>query len=186
MSPDSPPPSPRPPHPLTVALIARLRDEGGTRVVELGAGSGRNTRALVDAGITVVGLGRGAGAQAAIATHALLHGTPASITHELEAIARSLVSNAPLYATFGSVQDRRYGIGEELEPFVYALRDGDEAGIAHAFFDRARLLTLLESGWTIESMQEMGVDGIAGTWAHREAPLQGAVHWFVVARKRAS
>jgi hypothetical protein len=36
----------------------------------------------------------------------------------------------------------------------------------------------------IESLDEHGVDEVAGAWAHREHPLTGAAHWFVIAQKR--
>jgi len=182
---DSPQPSPRPPHPLALALIERLRHSPAPIVVELGAGSGRNTRAMTAAGITVLTPGpHTVKAQGAIATHALLHGTPAGIAQQLETLAGQLCAGAPLYGTFGSVRDARFGWGDEIEPHVYATRDGDEAGVMHTFFDERRLRGLLEPLWEIESLREVDVDEIAGTWAHGNDPLRGAVHWFAVATKR--
>jgi hypothetical protein len=184
MSPDSPPPSPRPPHPLALALIERLRAQPAARIVEIGSGDGRNTRALVAAGLEVVQLSGSSGAAAAITTHALLHGTPDSIADDLRAIRDALASGGVFTGTFGSARDARCGAGERLEPYVYAARDGDEKGVAHAYFNGERLRALLASDWEIESMEEVDVDTIAGTWAHRQAPLHNAVHWFVVATKR--
>lgn len=183
MSPDSPPPSPRPPHPLALALIERLRAQPGARVVEIGAGDGRNTRALVAAGLDLAPLLGTTGATAAITTHALLHGTPDEIAGNLRAIGDALAPGGVFVGTFGSARDARCGVGERLEPYVYAARDGDEKGVPHAYFNEERLVELL-SGWEIESMEEVDVDTIAGTWAHRQAPLHQAVHWFVVALKR--
>lgn len=185
MSPDSPPPSPRPPHPLAVALIERLRSQPRSRVVELGAGSGRNTRALRSAGLRVVAPGKAVEpAAGALSTHDLLHGTPASIARRLRLVAGDLAAGAPLFATFGSVRDARYGQGAMIEPFVFAPTSGDECGVAHAYFDEARLRQLIEPLWIIDSIREVDVDAIAGTWAHPTTPLHGAVHWFVGARKR--
>lgn len=184
MSPDSPPPTLRPPHPLALELIERMRAQPGARVLEVGAGSGRNTRALTAAGLEVVSIESGVPAQAALATHALLHGTPLTIAAVLREIAGAVFPGAPLFATFGSVRDARYGKGFELEPHVYAAHDGDEAGVAHAYFDEGRLRSLLESDWTIDLLKEVGVDAIAGSWAHVQAPLRNAVHWFAVATKR--
>lgn len=184
MSPDSPEPARRPPHPLALDLIERLRDRTGARVLEVGAGSGRNTHALVAAGLTVCTLPVPQRCAAGLTTHALLHGTPRSIAEQLSAIARALEPGAPLFATFGSVRDARYGIGETHEPHVYVPLDGDEIGVAHAYFDQERLRALLAPHFTIESMHEVEVDNIAGTWAHTGAPLRGAVHWFVVAAAR--
>jgi hypothetical protein len=174
------------PHPLTKALIDRLRARRGAAVLEIGSGSGRNTRALASAGLRVYAP-EDAPAEpcaAALATHALLHGTPQSIAAQLAAIARRLEPGAPLYATFGCVRDARYGEGERLEEFVYAPVDGDERGVAHAFFDQPRLRALLCGEWAVESIEERVVDDVAGRWAHRERPLAGAVHWFVVALRQ--
>jgi hypothetical protein len=186
MNDDSPSSPNRPPHPLAVALIERLRGRSGARVLEIGPGSGRNTRALTAAGMSVQAFGDGAapGATAALATHALLHGTPESIARDLRTIAALLEPDAPFYATFGSVRDARFGNGERLGEHVFAPLDGDEAGVAHTFFTRSMLDTLLESDWHVESIDEVSVDDVAGSWAHLRDPLRGAVHWFALLRKR--
>ncbi|HTC30180.1 MAG TPA: hypothetical protein VK702_05590 [Candidatus Acidoferrum sp.] len=184
MSPDSPEPVPRPPHPLALALIERLRDRPAARVLEVGAGSGRNTRALRAAGLEVRTLPVQDPCAAALTTHALLHGTPASIAAQLDDIADALEPASPLFATFASVSDARYGTGNTLEPHVYEALDGDEVGIAHAYFDETRLRALLSPRFAIESIHETCVDDIAGKWAHERRPLRGAVHWFVVASRR--
>ena len=183
MTAHSPEPVPRPPHPLALALIERLRDRPGARVLEIGAGSGRNTRALVAAGLHVCTLPVDEPAAAALSTHALLHGTPAEIGGRLDALAAALESGAPLFGTFGSTRDARCGTGDEVAAYVYAPRDGDEAGVAHAYFDAPRLRALLAPHFVIESMAEVDVDEIAGQWAHPNDPLHNAVHWFVIARK---
>jgi hypothetical protein len=183
MTPDSPEAVPRPPHPLALDLIERLRDRPGAQVLEVGTGSGRNTRALVAAGLRVHTPPDDGPFAAALSTHALLHGTPASISRALTTIAAALETGAPLYGTFGSTADARYGGGTQLEPYVYAAADGDEVGVAHAYFDESRLRELLARHFNIESMHEVDVDEVAGKWAHQTAPLRGAVHWFVVARR---
>ncbi len=184
MSPDSPELVPRPPHPLALALIERLRERAAACVLEIGAGSGRNTRALRAAGLRACTLPVQQPCAAALTTHALLHGTPASIAAQLDDIADALEPAASLFATFASVRDARYGIGAAIEPHVYAPAQGDEAGVAHAYFDEARLRALLSPRFRIESLREVSVDEVAGTWAHQQAPLHGAVHWFVVADRR--
>lgn len=173
----------RPPHPLALELVERLRAQPGARVLEIGSGDGRNTRALKAAGFEVVQPGT-SDAAAAITTHALLHGTPASIAEALRELAVQLVPGAPLYATFGSARDARCGSGQRLEPYVYAPRDGDETGVAHTYFNEERLRALLAGDWELESLREVDVDTIAGTWAHRQTPLHNAFHWFAVATKR--
>ena len=183
MSPNSPEHgSIRPPHPLCLALIERLRERPGAAIFEIGAGSGRNTRALEAAGFAVNdGVGPFAGA---LSTHALLHGTPDDIREQLAVIARALEPGAPFYVTFGSVHDARYGEGTTLAPFTFAPTEGDEIGVAHAFFDESRLRALLDEHWIVEDLHEHNVDDVAGTWAHEQRPLHNSVHWFALLQKR--
>lgn len=114
----------------------------------------------------------------ALSTHALLHGTPADISALCRAIAARLHPLAPFYATFGSIHDARFGAGARLGDATFAPIDGDEAGVAHTYFDEPALRRMLESDFAIESLEERGVDAIAGNWAHERRPLRGAVHWF--------
>lgn len=184
MSSDSPEHAFRPPHPLALELIERLRNLPGARVLEVGAGSGRNTRALEAAGFTVLTLDDDAMVAGALSTHALLHGTPATIAGALHAIAERLERGGALYGTFGSVRDARCGHGRFIEDGVYAPENGDERGVPHSYFDEKGVRELLNRDWIVESLREVGVDAIAGSWAHQQQPLHDAVHWFVVARRR--
>jgi hypothetical protein len=179
------------PHPLTVLLIERLRDRPRAAILEMGAGSGRNTAALTAAGFSVTAVdddrvatfepdGMFAGA---LSTHALLHGTPATIQRVIGMIARALLAGAPFYATFASKSDARYGEGTLIEPDVFAADTGDEAGVPHVYFDERGVRALLEPLFIIETLEEQSVDEIVGRWAHMEKP-RGAVHWFSRARRR--
>jgi hypothetical protein len=185
----------RPPHPLAAELIAVL-GAGGARVIDFASGSGRNARALRAAGFEVLEIGDAAATAATIertngsfaavlSTHGLLHGRVAAIDAALDAIAAKLEPAGQLFATFGSTRDARFAHGVEIEPFVYAPLDGDERGVAHAFFDDSHLRRLLEGRFALDSVEEQNVDEIAGDWAHREKPLRSSAHWFVRARKRA-
>ena len=177
MNPLSPPG--RPPHPLALALIERLGTRPGARVREIGTGSGRNRDALVAAGFRLRESRR---YDAALSTHALLHGRPVEIAETLAGIAAGLESAAPFFATFGSRRDARFGTGVRIDANSYAPDSGDEAGVTHCYFDEHELRALLEPHFAIESLEETPVDDIAGKWAHAAAPLRGAVHWFVRAR----
>ncbi|MFY9719021.1 MAG: hypothetical protein WAK16_05190 [Candidatus Cybelea sp.] len=195
-----PPASPQPaptiaaPHPLTVRLIERLAPPA--LVLDFASGSGRNTAALNQAGFTVVALDDRTAATpvpfagitgrfaAALSTHGLLHGNVAAVAQRVTDIAALLEKNGLLYATFGSVRDARFGVGERLDEFTFAPSEGDERGVPHAFFDRERLAELLEQDYAIESLEEHAVDEVVGSWAHRQAPLAGAAHWFAIAKVR--
>jgi hypothetical protein len=178
---------------LAVRLIEHLRAGSAARVLEFASGRGRNTEALRAAGLTVVAVDdRTAGSTApldglsgpfaaALSTHGLLHGTPRTIGATLAGIAGLLAKGGPLYATFGSVRDARFGSGERIDEFTYAAESGDERGVAHAFFDRGRLRALLEAHFAILSLEEHDAGRSAGHWAHSERPLSAAVHWFAAA-----
>ncbi len=166
--------------------MRRLR--APARILDLGSGSGRNAAALVAAGYDVLSVPDAARYEAppglfdgAVASHALLHGTSAVVAANLRAVAASLAQNAPLCAAFGSVRDARFGCGKRIDDSTFAPTDGDEAGVPHAFFEEATLLALVARDFEIETIEERNVDRIAGAWAHAQAPLAGAVHWFVIA-----
>jgi len=124
------------------------------------------------------------GFDAAISTHALLHGTPASIAARLGEIARALRPGGLFFATFGSVRDARFGRGTRIDASTWAPESGDERGVAHAYFAATGLRALLARDFAVERADENGVDDVAGTWAHATTPLRDAVHWFVEARRR--
>ena len=110
------------PHPLAQRLIARAADDTlAGPVLEVGTGSGRNTRALVDAGIAVVSVpdetpytqlpGTHENYGAALATHAYLHGASDKVRAGLAELRRVLRRGAPVFLTLGSLRDARYGLG---------------------------------------------------------------------------
>jgi SAM-dependent methyltransferase len=183
-------------HPLAQRLIECLRGERGRRVLDFASGSGRNAAALRDAGFDVIALDDVAAASneplrrmnermaAVLSTHGLLHGTRPAIAARVRAIAAALEDGGWLCATFGSSRDARFGEGERIDDSTYAPIAGDERGVVHTYFSREELRALLEPYFAIESLTEHGVDRVAGSWAHQERPLTGAVHWFVIARRR--
>jgi len=171
-----------------------LRSSGGTSILEIGSGSGRNTQAMRSRGFEVMAVAddridllatevTGRAFDGALSSHGLLHGTRAGIDAVLQSTAAALRSAAPLYATFGSKSDVRYGAGKQIDAGVFVAESGEEAGVAHAFFDRAGLRALLERDFTIIELREESVDRVVGRWAHRSRPT-GSVHWFVRARRK--
>jgi hypothetical protein len=182
-------------HPLAERLIRDAQEHAlDGPVVEVGTGSGRNTRALVDAGIQVLSVpdstpytqlpGGRESYGAALSTHGYLHGATDKLRAGLAELRRVLRPRAPAYLTLGSIRDARYGLGLPFDERTFAPGDGDEAGIPHAYFDRDGVIEIL-FGFEISSMEEVGVEQIAGRWAHPSDELAGRIHWFVVARKKA-
>ena len=185
-------PSPQDAHPLA-KLLARTYITRGLDgpVIEVAGGSGRNTRLFVEADIPIVTTrddepytqlpgGRDSYA-AALSTHGYLHGTVAKLRIGLGELRRVLREDAAVAITLGSITDARFGFGTPLDDNTFAPGDGDEAGIPHAYFDRDGVIELLRPLFTIDGLDEVDVDGIAGRWAH-DAPA-GMRHWFVTARR---
>ncbi len=183
-----------PAHPLVVELIDTLRAASvGGPVIEVGSGSGRNTRALEAAGITVTALDDGTTYTqlsvparrfaAGISTHAYLHGETGKVRVGLAELGRVLVPRAPVVLTLGSIRDTRFGFGIPYDDTTFAPGDGPEMGIPHAYFDREGALDVLRP-FEVLSLEEVPVDEIVGRWAHDTQEANGRIHWFVRARKR--
>jgi len=113
----------------------------------------------------------------ALSTNALLHGTPASIARTLIAVAGHLRSGAPFHFTLGSQSDSRFGRGDPIDEATRVATEGPEAGVPHAYFDRAMARTLLER-WDVVELYEEDAAETAGRWAHDAAERATIVHWF--------
>ena len=177
-------------------LVERLQSRPAARILDFATGSGRNAEALRRAGFAVVAIrdedaaseslpedARGDFA-AAISTHGFLHGSSVAVAARVRLVVDALERGGLLYATFGSTRDARFGAGERIDDSTFAPIDGDERGVPHAYYDRTRLYALLEPLLEVDSLEEHGVDEVAGSWAHRERPLTGAIHWLSVGRRR--
>lgn len=180
-------------HPLAERLIASAAERPlDGPVIEVGTGSGRNTRALVEARLAVVGipdstpytqLGNARESfGAALSTHAYLHGATDKVRAGTAELRRVLRPGAPAFITLGSLRDARYGLGIPVDERTFAAGAGDEVGIPHAYFDRDGTIEVM-AGYAVESLEEVEVDDIVGRWAHADDDVGGRVHWFVVARR---
>jgi len=180
-------------HPLADRLVAAAAAGSFTDpVVEVGNGSGRNTRALVGAGIRVVAVGDSTpytqlpgereAYGAALSTHAYLHGTDAKLRAGMAELRRVLRPGAPAFMTLGSFRDARYGLGLALDERTFAPGDGDEAGVPHVYYDRDGVLELMR-GFTIDALDEVDADDTVGRWAHADDGVRGRVQWWIQARR---
>ncbi len=120
---------------------------------------------------------------AALSTHALLHGTAREVELAVRTLAHHLVEHGVLFATFGSTRDPRFASGDRIDAYSRAPRDGSERGVVHAYFDERRLRTMLAS-FAIERCEEASASESAGRWAHDAAEAASLVHWFVRAKRR--
>lgn len=175
-------------------MIAATTDRGACSVIEIASGHGRNTRALIAAGLEVTPVTDEAahaplpfpdGAfDAAISTHGIFHGQPRDASALCAEIARVLRREAAFYLTLASTRDARFGQGRPLGANTFAPLVGPEAGVPHIFFDEASARELLEPAFRIEELREVDVAGIAGGWAH--ADTGGMRHLFITATSRAA
>ncbi len=119
----------------------------------------------------------------ALTTHALLHGTPATIATALAIVGESLRSGAPFHLTLGSRADPRFHNGVAVDESTRVATTGAEAGVPHSYFDEAGARELL-SGWKILSLEQRNVSETVGRWAHSESELETMVHWFARIERR--
>jgi hypothetical protein len=177
------------PHPLALSLAERL--PAHARVLVLGAGSGRSLPALEQAGLVIETAPADEETftsfpgpyDGVLSTHALLHGTCASVTGRMQQLRGRLAPGGRLHATFGSTSDHRCGAGAWQEGEGWTPIDGDEAGIVHAYFDRTGIEGMFEAFSEVH-IEERAVRDIVGRWAHRgEDASLPSVHWFVEARR---
>ncbi|GAC1300583.1 MAG: hypothetical protein NVSMB19_07370 [Vulcanimicrobiaceae bacterium] len=119
---------------------------------------------------------------AALSTHALLHGTPEQIAAGIRAAADRLTPGAPFYATLGSQRDPRFGTGERLGDQTFAPLAGPERGIAHTSVTAAGARALF-ADFVIDSLEEVAGGERIGRWAHDDAEAATIVHWYVRARR---
>ncbi len=154
------------------AVARRFANDSRVRVVHV--------ESLVDSDPAAV---CGRAYDGALSTHALLHGRLGDVVATVAA-ARALVRvGAPLYATFGSTRDPRFGAGTQLDAATFAPIVGPEAGIAHTFFDQRGIRALLDA-FKIETLVETDAAEYVGTWAHAAGDAASIVHWFVRAVAR--
>jgi hypothetical protein len=123
------------------------------------------------------------GYDGALSTHALLHGTRASVAAAVAAARNRLRAGAPFFLTLGSTADPRFGTGLRIDESSWAPADGSEAGVAHLYLDEQGARELL-AGFDVRSLVESSAAETAGRWAHGEAEAVRLVHWFVEAHKR--
>jgi SAM-dependent methyltransferase len=184
----------RPPHLLAVDLANRLNGRNGARVLDYCCGSGRNTAYLRAAGFDVEAIpdaeatlfDRSAIASpfaGIISSHGLLHGSASDIPARVSSLALRLEAGGWMCATFGSQRDARYGAGTRIDDDTFAATDGDERGVAHAYFDGTALRVMLEPLFEVRLLEERNASQTAGSWAHA-TPLSDAVHWFFIGERR--
>jgi len=174
-----------PPHPLVGALIEAL--PRGSRVLVVGVGNGRHIPPLSEAGFAVDAVDdldlAAREYDGAVATHALLHGSPVTIAELLAAIEARMRAGGLFFLTLGSTKDPRYGRGVMIDHATWAAESGAERGVPHAFFDERSGRALL-AGWNVLSLEERSAAETAGRWAHSPAEMATIVHWFARLARR--
>jgi hypothetical protein len=180
-----------PAHVLAEELAERLDGSRPTRVLLIGAGSGRNRAPFERRGIVVdavesADLSRAIGGQydAAITTSGLLHVSWPELRSAIEFVAGHLPVGAYFFATLGSQRDPRFGLGERVDERTWTPESGSEAGVPHVYVARPDLATLFDDFDIIDSEERSAAETV-GRWAHAQSEAATIVHWFVRARRRA-
>jgi SAM-dependent methyltransferase len=149
------------------AATRRFRDEARVRVAH---------------GRYVDRIGFEAPFDAALSTHALLHGTPPDIARAIAAVHALLRPGGAFFATIGSKRDPRFEKGRRIAPDTFASDEGSEAGVAHAYFDEAGVRATF-AGFVLEDVAETVAGDAVGRWAHSEREAAGIVQWWVRAKR---
>lgn len=115
--------------------------------------------------------------RAVLSTHALLHGSPSSISAAIQALKEILAPEADMMLTLSSARDPRFGMGQRTDAQTWTPSEGPEAGVPHVYYDREEARTLFRS-FALVSLHEVYAREIVGSWAHAPDRTPGIVHWF--------
>jgi SAM-dependent methyltransferase len=113
---------------------------------------------------------------AVISTNVIHHNRLAGIRKTVGEIRRTLRRGGLVFVTVLSTKDYKIGpdiVGKKLEPNTWITVRGNDAGIAHHFFDERGIRSLF-SKFKVVRMREVA-------WVDKGRPHS---HWHVLARKR--
>jgi len=102
----------------------------------------------------------------------LSHNPLPEIRTSIDEIRRVCGHGALCLLTFGSTEDRKFGLGRRVSPRTFLAERGVEEGVLHRFFDRGEILALL-AGLRVLEMKHHFVFHRGGTHAS----------WFVTCLK---
>jgi SAM-dependent methyltransferase len=115
----------------------------------------------------------------------LHHNTLNNIIHTVELIQTKLTSGGILLATLNSNKADSYGKGLEIEPDTFVKNTGDEAGVAHYYFDEKGINKLFSKDkWEHVGLFEQVVRYIKypeQLWGLAPLPY---TKWVVIMKKR--
>ena len=112
---------------------------------------------------------------AAIAIYTLNHNTLAGLEKTISELERILKPKGILIATLISIEDPRYGTGEEIEPNTFTnLEDPTESDVPHRFSDEKEVKELFSKFDLIKLKEEVG---------YSERRKMKSAHWEITAEK---
>jgi len=187
-----------------VSAIARFRDEGISRVLDLGCGTGRHTTLLVDAGFEVNGCDTSAEALRVISNlingvdfeqcdmtqlpyeneffdgilcnHVIQHGRIADAQKAAEEMWRILRPGGLLFLVVVSTEHPKASTGREIESNTRIDTDGVDGDVPHHFFTDAEMRELFK-GFTIDELTHI-------TGQSELDPDKGMAAWKMYATKK--
>jgi tellurite methyltransferase len=104
-----------------------------------------------------------------LAWNVIYHGTVEYIQSTVADMERCLRPGGYLLCSLISTRHDRYGLGQEIENRTYVLREHEEKGLPHHYFDRAEAETLL-GGFTLLTCE------------HAAGRRPGSYYWQILAR----
>ena len=164
------------------AHVVMLEDDAGRARAAAARFAGDERVEIVHARYETAGALSGS-FRGALTTHALLHGSRASVAAAVAGLRERLEPHAAFFITLGSTSDPRYGAGRRIDAGTYAAQAGTEAGVPHVYFDRAGVYELL-NGFSVDALEEKDASETAGRWAHTPGEAATLRHWFVRAQRR--
>jgi len=104
-----------------------------------------------------------------IAWNVIYHGTADYIRESVSEIKRCLKLNGYLLCTLISIQNNKYGLGEEIERGTFVIPEEKEKSHPHHYFDTEEINRCL-SGFTLLKCEDI------------EQFRPGSFHWHILAR----
>lgn len=118
-----------------------------------------------------------------LSIHTLYHQRLAGMRRSMVQMRDVMSPGAAALMTFNSTKSDSYGQGAEIEAHTFVHESGDEAGVAHHYLDKPRLLALV-SPFEIAGIDLVEEDLEYETGTEKRRVKEHHAHWWVTLPKR--